>query len=183
MTPIERRFLRTLIVGVTVTMIVVAFLRWTAGTEVPVGDPDLVPVGIAATLPPTTSSTVPPVSSTVPATSSIPPSTSTTLLEGEWLCPEAVADALAVGWAETELVRLDRTVHRESRCIPGVTNLKGRDRSYGLLQVNVKGGLWADRATLCGLARPDDLLDPRTNLECALRLFERSGWAPWGGGA
>lgn len=183
MTPIERRFLRTLIVAVTVTMIAVAFLRWTAGTEVPAGDPDLVPAGIAATLPPDTTTTVP-ATTTTRAPLPIPaPATTTTILPGSWLCPDAVAQALEVGWSPAEVDTLDRIVWRESRCQTSVTNLEGRDRSYGLLQVNVKGGLWADRSALCGLTRPDDLLDARTNLSCGLELWRRSGWAPWGGGA
>lgn len=182
MTPIEYRMIRWIIVLATLTISTLTFLRWIVGTEVPEGDPDLVPAGIAVTLPPETTTTVEAPSSvivTVPATTST--STTSTLPPGNWQCPETIGTALVAGWPAEELEALDRIVWRESRCDRSVTNLEGRDRSYGWLQINVKGSLWADRQALCQLARPDDLLDGRTNLECGLRLFERSGWAPWGG--
>lgn len=157
--------------------------------NVPEGDPDLVPAGIAATLPPSTSSTVV-VTTTVPATTTmlpLPSTTTTAVLAGGWQCPEQVTLAHAVGWPIAELTWLDMVMHRESRCQPWVHAgpedgpTFSRDDSYGLLQINVKGDLWAARQAVCGLVDPAQLYDPAVNLACGLALWKHSGRAPWGG--
>jgi len=86
-----------------------------------------------------------------------------------------------------------RNGHGESGCVPTVTRLRGRDRSYGLLQLNTKGGLWdkpiawgyPSLKDLCGLTVREELLDGFTNLRCGRLLFEvheavyGNGWKPW----
>lgn len=95
-------------------------------------------------------------------------------------CPQWLDTARSAGWAEEDLARLTRVMWRESRCNPQAHNGTGPDDSYGLLQVNVKGYLWKGRAQMCGLSERSDLFDPATNLRCALVLWQRSGWRPWG---
>lgn len=156
MTARERQLIRFLL-ALFVTALAVGWLVKQAQQPVPEGDPDLVPVGIAATL-----------------------------LPGDWLCPEMVTIAASVGWPASELATLDMVMHRESRCLPDVHAgpedgpVFARDDSYGLLQINVKGDLWAARQAVCGLSRRDTLFIPAVNLTCGLRLWEQSGWSPWG---
>lgn len=95
-------------------------------------------------------------------------------------CPQWLDMARSAGWAEEDFARLTRVMWRESRCNPQSHNGTGPDDSYGLLQVNVKGYLWKGRAQMCGLSERSDLFDPATNLRCALVLWQRSGWRPWG---
>lgn len=176
---------RTETVGMIVAVVVTfsaAVVDWN-GT-VPEGDPELVPVGIAATLPPdtTTTAVARPTSTTAAAvTTTVAATTTTVPVPGDWQCPDAVNTAAAVGWPADELAALDAVVWRESRCQPDAYNGRNRDRSYGLMQINTKGDLWPDRRDLCGLGVPPDLWDPATNLTCGLHLFRRSGWGPWGG--
>lgn len=80
-----------------------------------------------------------------------------------------------------------RIMRRESRCLPDVVNLRGRDRSYGLLQVNTRGALWdqpigwglGPLKTECGLTVREDLLNPAVNLACARVLWMARGAQPW----
>lgn len=170
--------------GLTLAVVVTfsaAFVDWNG--PVPEGDPDLVPVGIYATIPPAT--TVAAVratgTTTTAAPTTVPATTTTVAVPGDWQCPDAVNVAAAVGWPAEELPSVDAVVWRESRCTPEAYNGQNRDRSYGLTQINTKGDLWPDRRDLCGLQVPTQLWDSATNLTCALRLWERSGWGPWGG--
>lgn len=96
-------------------------------------------------------------------------------------CGEHYDTAIAVGWPDTEWRSLSRVMRRESECNAAAFNGNARtgDRSYGLLQINVRGSLWGDRQRLCKLTAASDLLDPATNLGCGLRLWKRSGWQPW----
>lgn len=73
---------------------------------------------------------------------------------------------------------------RESRCRHEVTNFNRRtaDRSYGLFQINVLGDLWAESRERCGLARPEELLDPHVNVSCAAALYRAYGYRPWDSG-
>lgn len=98
-------------------------------------------------------------------------------------CPEFREAALAAGWSEQDWPRLDQIIWRESRCVPTVHNGRGRDDSYGLMQLNMR----AHRAWVRPLVDGDfaRLFDPATNLTVARHLFERAedaygcGWQPW----
>lgn len=137
----------------------------------------------AATVAATTTTAVarPTSTTTAAVTTTVAATTTTVPVPGDWQCPDVVNMAARLGWPDVELVTLDRVVWRESRCQSDAVNTEGRDRSYGLMQINTKGGLWPDRRDLCGLTVPTDLWDPATNLTCGLHLFRRSGWGPWGG--
>lgn len=64
--------------------------------------------------------------------------------------------------------------HRESRFVPTVHN----SCCWGIFQIN-----WtAHHAWLCsgmGICDPQQLLDPRTNAEAALTLYQATGPGPW----
>lgn len=94
-------------------------------------------------------------------------------------CHEIESLASEVGWPADEIRTVSYVAYRESRCIPTAYNGKGRDRSYGLVQINTKGSLWEHRRDLCGLNEREDLFVPAVNLSCAHKLWLRSGWAPW----
>jgi len=99
-------------------------------------------------------------------------------------CGEWYPLAMEIGWPKEEWKKLNKVIARETgrTCLPDLLNdsAQTRDRSWGLMQINTRGQrLWEDRKNLCGLSAPEELFDPRVNLTCGLRLWERSGWGPW----
>ena len=98
-------------------------------------------------------------------------------------CPEFRQTALDAGWSEADWPRLDAIIWRESRCTPTAHNGRGRDDSYGLMQLNMR----AHRSWVRPLVDGDfdRLFDPATNLAVARQLFDRAeqqmgcGWQPW----
>lgn len=76
-------------------------------------------------------------------------------------------------------------LHRKLRCIvnretggtldPRAFNPRGRDRSYGYTQINMK----AHSLDRFGLTHEEQLFDPETNLRAAWILFQAAGWSPW----
>lgn len=99
------------------------------------------------------------------------------------VCGEWYDEAISVGWTPEEWKKLRWIIAREtgSTCDPGVYNGNEatRDRSYGLLQINMRGKLEADRLARCQLGSKDELWDPIVNLRCGRVLFELAGWDPW----
>lgn len=98
-------------------------------------------------------------------------------------CPQHRAAALAAGWTEQQWKRLDTIVYRESRCNPSTHNGRGRDNSYGLLQLNMRAhAAWVGPMVDGDYSR---LFDPQTNFAVALDLYHRAedmfgcGWQPW----
>lgn len=68
---------------------------------------------------------------------------------------------------------------RESQFNPRAYNGDGNDRSYGYMQINMKGSLGPARMASMGLSSYEDLWHPETNLEAAYKLFEAAGTGPW----
>ncbi len=103
--------------------------------------------------------------------------------EDHGICGEWYDEAISVGWTPEEWKKLRWIIAREtgSTCDPTVYNGNEatRDRSYGLLQINMRGKLEADRLARCGLADKEQLWDPVVNLRCGRVLFELAGWDPW----
>jgi hypothetical protein len=92
-------------------------------------------------------------------------------------------------WGQSEVVQLIRDVwpdeleehalfvaHRESSFVPTAYN---GWCCYGLFQIYFN----ANKAFLAtvGVTAPEQLLDPFVNTRAAYALYQRSGWAPWGG--
>ena len=98
-------------------------------------------------------------------------------------CGEWRDEALSVGWTAEEWKKLRWIIARETgnTCDPTVYNGNEatRDRSYGLLQINMRGKLEPDRLWRCGLSAKEELWDPVVNLRCGRVLFELAGWDPW----
>jgi len=98
-------------------------------------------------------------------------------------CPEWKDAALDAGWSEQQWPRVDAIIWRESRCNPDVHNKRGRDNSYGLMQLNMK----AHKSWVGPMVDGDfdRLFDPVTNLTVAKVLFDKAkkaykcGWQPW----
>ena len=70
-----------------------------------------------------------------------------------------------------------RTVRGESNFNPAAQNLKGSDRSYGLWQLNMLGGLGVEAQR-----RGVDATDPnqwQQQTDFALDWAKRKGWQPW----
>lgn len=89
------------------------------------------------------------------------------------LCPQWWNLAVSVGWDPAELPMLDRVMWRESRCDPKATN--GHDN--GLTQINQ---IHREFVAVMGWDWETDMFKPRANLAFALKLWEGSGWRPWG---
>jgi len=108
-------------------------------------------------------------------------------------CASWFGTAMRAGWTWNDWARLSRVMWRESRCLPDTFNGRHRDLSYGLVQLNTKGGLWdkpiawgyPSLKDLCGLTVREELLDGYVNLRCGRLLFEvheavyGNGWKPW----
>ena len=85
--------------------------------------------------------------------------------------------ALDAGWAETEWRWLACVIWRESRGDPSVFNGRGRDQSYGLLQLNMRAHAgWVGPLVDGDFSR---LHDPAINLSIGRALYEQAGRSPW----
>ena len=58
-------------------------------------------------------------------------------------------------------------------------NPQGLDRSYGLWQVNMHGGLGPARMKQFGLKNEKDLFDPTTNAKAAKQILGSQGFGAW----
>jgi len=98
-------------------------------------------------------------------------------------CPQHYNAAMAAGWTHAQWSKIDFIMWRESRCIPTAYNGRGRDNSYGLMQLNMK----AHRSWVGPLVGWDftQLYNPTTNLRVAKQLYDRArpmfgcGFQPW----
>jgi hypothetical protein len=108
---------------------------------------------------------------------------STSLVPKNSKCPQHYNTAIAAGWTADQWSKLDVIIWRESRCFSDVHNTKGRDNSYGLLQLNMK----AHKKWVTPLVDGDftRLFDPETNLRIGRVLYGKAkeaygcGFQPW----
>ena len=110
-----------------------------------------------------------------PATTT-PPETTTTIMVAvpeTALCGQWWPLAASVGWPVEELPMLDRVIWRESRCLPDAFN--GHDA--GLTQINQ---IHRKFVAVMGWTWPEDLFQPEPALRFSLKLWQGSGWRPWG---
>ena len=54
------------------------------------------------------------------------------------------------------------------------------DNSYGLLQINMLGGMGPERRQSLGLSSDDQLFDPATNFRAAKQIYDQQGLGAWG---
>jgi hypothetical protein len=59
-------------------------------------------------------------------------------------------------------------------------NAGSGDNSYGLLQVNMLGGMGPERRQWFGLNSDDQLFDPDTNFAAAKKIYDAQGLGAWG---
>lgn len=86
----------------------------------------------------------------------------------------------SVGANDEEARVLAAISQPESAGNPGAYNPNGADKSYGLWQINMLGGLGPERRAKFGLTRNEDLYDPATNARAALQLARsRGGYGDW----
>lgn len=67
----------------------------------------------------------------------------------------------------------------ESGWNPKAHNGVGKDDSYGLMQINMIGGLGPARRKQFGLKANSDLYDPATNMRVAHGIYASQGFQPW----
>jgi hypothetical protein len=67
----------------------------------------------------------------------------------------------------------------ESSGRPQAFNPRGLDRSYGLFQVNMYGGLGPARMKEFGLKTEKDLFNPETNIRAAKKILGSQGLSAW----
>ena len=90
--------------------------------------------------------------------------------------------ARAVGFTPTRARQVDRISHCESRHHPRAhtDNPRTGDNSYGLMMINMIGGLGPSRREYYGLSSNEQLLDPVKNLRVAWRMSKGGrDWSPW----
>lgn len=98
-------------------------------------------------------------------------------------CPQHYHAALRAGWSNAHWSKLDYIMWRESRCKPTVHNTKGRDNSYGLLQLNMK----AHKSWVKPIVQGNytALFNAEVNLRVGKALYDRAkkmfgcGFQPW----
>ncbi|MCU1394702.1 MAG: lytic transglycosylase [Ilumatobacteraceae bacterium] len=105
---------------------------------------------------------------------------------GSTLDGEQVAElAYNAGFRGDDLVNVVAIAKRESNWKPGAFNgnTGTQDRSYGLMQINMIGGLGPARLQQFGLTSNDQLLDGQTNMNAAFALYSANGnsLSAWGG--
>lgn len=86
-----------------------------------------------------------------------------------------------VGATDEEAIRLAAIGKYESSGDSSATNFKRPDKSYGLFQINMIDELGPARMKEFGLQREDQLLDPVTNAQAALKTLRgsTSGYSQW----
>jgi hypothetical protein len=110
----------------------------------------------------------------VQTTTTVPPTTQAKPpIPADAKCPQWWNLAREVGWAEEDLPMLDRIMWRESRCLPDAWN--GHDA--GLTQINQ---IHKEFVAVMGWTFPKDMFNPELSLRFTLKLWQGSGWRPWG---
>lgn len=104
--------------------------------------------------------------------------TTTSTVPASALCPDVWPIALAAGWPQADLPKVDHIVWRESRCTPSA---RSRTRDSGLMQINDVHLGWLAAHGITQAA----LFDPATNLRAGRLLWLEAarmygcGWQPW----
>lgn len=92
---------------------------------------------------------------------------------------QAYAYLIAAGATPEEAVILTAVAGGESSYNTRAYNGKGKDRSYGLWQINMLGQMGVERAKAWGLSSYDQLFDPMTNARAAVSILRSQGLRAW----
>lgn len=100
---------------------------------------------------------------------------------GRFGVSQLVQLAQQAGWSADEAPKIAAIAMAESGGRSGALNDNPAtgDRSYGLTQVNMIGGLGPARLKQFGLSSNEDLFDPITNLRAAKAIRDSQGWNAW----
>ena len=97
------------------------------------------------------------------------------------LSTQEIAEGLRqAGFPEQIIPTMTAVTMAESGGDPYAYNPRGRDNSYGLTQVNMRGPLGPERRQWFGLSSNDQLFDPATNFRAAKAIYDRQGLGAWG---
>ena len=55
------------------------------------------------------------------------------------------------------------------------------DNTYGLMQVNMLGGMGPESRSQFGFQSNEELFDPLKNMQAARQIYDRKGWNAWSG--
>ena len=108
--------------------------------------------------------------------------------------PRPEAPTVAGKYTKSQLAQLARSVGfpadkanlmgaigmAESGGNPRAYNPRGADKSYGLWQINMLGGMGPERRAQFGLSSNDELFDPKTNAKAAYQIYKQQGINAWG---
>lgn len=83
--------------------------------------------------------------------------------------------AYNAGWRGKDAQTAVAIVPAESSFETMKTNFAGRDYSFGLWQINMKGQMGADRRAKYGLSSNEQLFDPATNARVAHAIYTEAG--------
>ena len=83
------------------------------------------------------------------------------------------------GFSKEKIPTMTAIAMAESGGRPQAFNPVGLDKSYGLFQVNMHGGLGPARMKEFGLKSEKELFDPQTNVKAAKRILGSQGLGAW----
>lgn len=96
------------------------------------------------------------------------------------LNPQQIASLLQQqGVAKEKIPTMTAIALAESSGRTQAFNPRGLDKSYGLFQVNMYGGLGPARMKQFGLKSEKDLFDPETNVKAAKQILGSQGLGAW----
>jgi len=99
-------------------------------------------------------------------------------------CTQLSGLAVNLGWPIKQRATLQKTMKRESNCVPMAHNANDPgEGSFGLMQINSfwcsgQNSFLQQRGLLTDC---QSLLDPKINLQASLIIWQNSRWNPWGG--
>ena len=99
------------------------------------------------------------------------------------LSTQQIAQGLRnAGFAEDVIPTMTAVTMAESGGNPYAHNPNAGtgDNSYGLLQINMLGGMGPERRRSLGLSSDDQLFDPDTNFKAAKQIYDQQGIGAWG---
>jgi len=96
------------------------------------------------------------------------------------LSPQQIASLLQQqGVSKEKIPTMTAIAMAESSGRPQAFNPQGLDKSYGLFQVNMYGGLGPARMKQFGLKSEKELFDPTTNVKAAKQILGSQGLGAW----
>ena len=88
--------------------------------------------------------------------------------------------AIKGGFSPEDAPLVSQIALGESSGNPTAFNGKGKDQSYGLMQINMLGGMGPERRAQFGITSNEELNDPLTNMKAAFQIYKQQGWGAWG---